>query len=61
MILPIIVRRCLLGTVAERPFALAVYGGDAIGTLTPIASDHGGPCCSGGPWLRFDATPARPT
>jgi hypothetical protein len=34
---------------------LAVYSGDAVGALTPIASDHGGPYCSGGPWLRFDA------
>jgi uncharacterized protein len=33
MILPIIVRRCLLGAVAERPFALAVSGMEGVEPL----------------------------
>lgn len=34
---------------------LAVYAGDAVGALAPIASDHGGPYCSGGSLVSFDA------
>jgi hypothetical protein len=34
---------------------LAVYTGDAVGALSPVASSHGSPACASGPWLRFDA------